>query len=206
MIELKEFDELIKFNSEDEQLLKLKQWSILSDSAKELKKLIYRGASANTSVECEVIGYIEKFTNSKCINMSYETAVIKVGEHLYKINPMYLKDMQESDVKIKDLEFFHTLLSKNDCSYLESYFHNKSEYNIISISLKLSLPGTNDIILLTNNTITYRNGISSKFSVPIPLNIKVDDIVVIEYEFQYESGNVICNTIYNPKSKRYTIY
>lgn len=67
MIELKEFDELIKFNSEDEQLLKLKQWSILSDSAKELKKLIYRGASANTSVECEVIGYIEKFTNSKCI-------------------------------------------------------------------------------------------------------------------------------------------
>ena len=47
MIELKEFDELIKFNSEDEQLLKLKQWSILSDSAKELKKLIYRGASAN---------------------------------------------------------------------------------------------------------------------------------------------------------------
>lgn len=94
MININEFEEIISFNNEDEKISKLKEWTILSPSAKKVKKLMYNGAYTNEPIECDVIGYIEKFTNSNCIDMVYEIAVIKIGSQIHKINPMYLKDMQ----------------------------------------------------------------------------------------------------------------
>lgn len=40
MIDINEFDEIIKFKSNKEKISKLKQWSILTESAKDIKKLI----------------------------------------------------------------------------------------------------------------------------------------------------------------------
>ncbi|MGG7058416.1 hypothetical protein ACQPUZ_08980 [Clostridium tertium] len=206
MIKLKESDNIIKFNNEDEKILKLKEWSILSNSSKEIKKLIYRGAYTDTSIECDVIGYLEKFTNNNCIDMSYETAVIKIGEELHKINPMLLKDIQESDIKINDLDFKYELIEKNDLTYLEAYFNNKSNYDILSIEITSSVLHSNETLTLITNEVTYKHSISSKFLIPVKSINTIDDLSVIEYKFQYKSGNVICNTTYTPKSKRYIIY
>lgn len=95
MINLKEFDEVIIFKNDTEKLSKLKEWTIISPSAKELKNILYKGTYTSIPVKCDVIGYIEKFTNHNCIDMIYETAVIKIGDEIHKINPMYLKDMQK---------------------------------------------------------------------------------------------------------------
>lgn len=96
MINLNETEEIILFKSDTEKLSKLKEWTILSSSAKKLKKILYKGAYTIAPIECDVIGYIEKFTNPNCIDMVYETAVIKIGNEIHKINPMYLKDMQKN--------------------------------------------------------------------------------------------------------------
>ncbi|AYE35417.1 hypothetical protein [Clostridium septicum] len=206
MIDINEFDEIIKFKSNKEKISKLKQWSILTESAKDIKKLIYRGTYTDTSIECDVIGYIEKFTNNKCIDIVYDTAIIKIGENILKISPMYLKDMQESDIKINDLQFNYKMLKKYDSTYLECYFNNNSDYNIIAITLDIHLSNSNQTITLNNSKITYKKSVSSTFSTPIPSIENINTITVLQCTIKYKSGNVVCNTIYNSKSKRYTIY
>lgn len=138
--------------------------------------------------------------------MVYDTAIIKIGENILKISPMYLKDMQESDIKINDLQFNYKMLKKYDSTYLECYFNNNSDYNIIAITLDIHLSNSNQTITLNNSKITYKKSVSSTFSTPIPSIENINTITVLQCTIKYKSGNVVCNTIYNSKSKRYTIY
>ena len=94
MIELKENEELIEFKNIEDKMKKLKEWEIISPKAKEIKEIKYKGIYTNAECICEVVGYILKFTNDKCIDMSYETTVIKIEDKFHKISPAHLKEMQ----------------------------------------------------------------------------------------------------------------
>ncbi len=104
MIAVKESDNVTYFPSDEEKLSKLKEWGLVSSKAKEVKKFKYKGAYTDKELDCDVIGYIAKETNSKCLNKICETAVIKIGEETHKIDPAYLKQMQSKS--------FNTEISK----------------------------------------------------------------------------------------------
>lgn len=97
MIILKDTEEkdLILFTKDEEKLAKFKVWGLASSKAMKIPKIYYKGIYADGSVECDVVGYIEKFTRNECIDQVYETVVIKVGESTHKISPAYLKDMNK---------------------------------------------------------------------------------------------------------------
>ena len=97
MVNLKDIEkqDLRVFSTYEEKLEKLKVWGLASSKTTKIPKLYYKGSYSEDTVECDVIGYIEKFTRDECIDKIYETVVIKVGENTHKISPTYLKDMNK---------------------------------------------------------------------------------------------------------------
>lgn len=104
MIAIKESDNITYFSSTQEKLDKLKEWGLVSAKAKEIKKFKYKGAYTDKDVDCNVIGYIAKETNPKCINKTCETVVIQIGEETHKIDDAYLKQMQSKNFNTKMTE------------------------------------------------------------------------------------------------------
>ena len=101
MIDINLNEEFIEFKDYDAKLLKLKEWKLISPKAQKITKpLLYKGIYVDSPTEYSVIGYITKYTNDKCLNMTYETAVIKVNGKIIKISPAYLKEMKSSKFKI----------------------------------------------------------------------------------------------------------
>lgn len=86
---------MINFNNIDEKIAKLKEWQLLSPKSEELKDIYYK--DNDCSYKCEVVGYLSKKTNSKCISETYETVILMVNDKLIKINPVYLSDMQKKN-------------------------------------------------------------------------------------------------------------
>lgn len=101
MIVIKESDNVTYFSSDEEKLNKLKEWGLISAKAKEIKTFKYKGDYTDKDIDCDVIGYIAKETNPKCINKACETVVIKVGEETHKIDAAYLKQMQSKSFELK---------------------------------------------------------------------------------------------------------
>lgn len=91
-------DSMINFNYINEKISKLKEWQLLSPKSEELKDIYYK--DKHGAYKCEIIGYISKGTNSKCISEVYETIVIMVNNKLIKINPAYLLDMQSKSFSL----------------------------------------------------------------------------------------------------------
>lgn len=80
MIAIKESDSITYFPSTQEKLDKLKEWGLISAKATIIKSFKYKGTYTNKDIDYYVMGYIAKETNSKCLNKSCETVVIKVSE------------------------------------------------------------------------------------------------------------------------------
>lgn len=104
MLQVKESDNVTYFSSDEEELEKLKEWGLVSSRAKEIKKFKYKGVYVDKELDCDVIGYIAKETNPKCLNKNCETVVIQISEETYKIDAAYLKQMQSKNFNIQIVE------------------------------------------------------------------------------------------------------
>lgn len=91
-------DSMIVFNSLSEKMDKLKEWKLISPKAEELKDVYYK--DVNGAYKCEVIGYLSKKTNLNCLDMYYETIIIKVNDKIVKIAPAYLLEIQKKDFSL----------------------------------------------------------------------------------------------------------
>ena len=67
----------------------------LSPKAEEEKDIYYK--NKDITYKCEIIGYLNKKTNSNCIDRFYETVVIKFDNDIIKISPAFLLEMQKKD-------------------------------------------------------------------------------------------------------------
>ncbi|MCC9295628.1 3'-5' exoribonuclease [Clostridium sp. WLY-B-L2] len=90
-----DLESLIVFNNLNDKIEKLKEWKLLSPSANDLKDIYYKKKS--NIYNADILGYISKTTNPKCISQSYETIVLKVEDKIIKIAPAYLLEMQKKD-------------------------------------------------------------------------------------------------------------
>ncbi|QCH27957.1 exonuclease domain-containing protein [Clostridium tyrobutyricum] len=90
-----DLDSIITFNNLDDRMDKLKEWKLLSPKAEEEKDIYYK--NKDITYKCEIIGYLNKKTNSNCIDRFYETVVIKFDNDIIKISPAFLLEMQKKD-------------------------------------------------------------------------------------------------------------
>lgn len=79
-----------RFESKQEKLKKYKEWKLISEKAAYIKTLIYSGFYTDIPTTCEIVGYTD-----------YDEAVIKLGDKLHTINPVYLLQMQTFDAPPK---------------------------------------------------------------------------------------------------------
>jgi hypothetical protein len=105
MLNVKEYDDFIRFSTLEEKIDKLKEWDligkrdlkrIISGEIIEFKPIIYKGVFTKGETTCDVIGYVTQ----KTYNDEYEMAVIEINGETNKINPVYLKQMQSKDFSI----------------------------------------------------------------------------------------------------------
>lgn len=73
----------VSFIDDAAQLLKFKQWGLVSQQAKEIIPLVYGGIYTKVPMSCEVIGYVD----------DYEI-ILEVGGQLHSMHPNYLRQMQ----------------------------------------------------------------------------------------------------------------
>lgn len=92
---ISDLESIIVFNNLNEKMEKLKGWKLLSPSASSLKDIYYK--NKDKAYSAEILGYLSKATNPKCINQSYETIVLKVKDKIIRIAPAYLLEMQKRD-------------------------------------------------------------------------------------------------------------
>jgi len=78
--------EWIKFESIEEKLLKLKEFKIISQGAKEVKDLYYKGVYTEDFVLCDVVGYVDE-----------NEIILSINDKLHSIHPDYFIDMQKSE-------------------------------------------------------------------------------------------------------------
>ena len=79
-----------RFESKHEKLKKYKEWRFISDKATYIKTLIYSGFYTDIPTTCDVVGYTD-----------YDEVIIKLGDKLHTINPVYLLQMQSFDTPSK---------------------------------------------------------------------------------------------------------
>lgn len=78
--------EWIKFETLEEKLLKLKEFKIISQGAKEVKDLYYKGVYTEDFVLCDVEGYVDE-----------NEIILNIEGNLHSIHPDYFIDMQKSE-------------------------------------------------------------------------------------------------------------
>jgi len=78
--------EWIKFETLEEKLLKLKEFKIISQGAKEVKDLYYKGVYTEEFVLCDVEGYVDE-----------NEIILNIEGNLHSIHPDYFIDMQKSE-------------------------------------------------------------------------------------------------------------
>ena len=78
--------EWIRFESLEEKLLKLKELKIISQGAKEVKNLYYKGVYTEDFVLCDVEGYVDE-----------NEIILNIEGKLHSIHPDYFIDMQKSE-------------------------------------------------------------------------------------------------------------
>lgn len=78
--------EWIRFETLEEKLLKLKEFKIISQGAKEVKDLYYKGAYTEEFVLCDVEGYVDE-----------NEIILNIEGNLHSIHPDYFIDMQKSE-------------------------------------------------------------------------------------------------------------
>lgn len=78
--------EWIRFESLEDKLLKLKEFKIISQGAKEVKNLYYKGAYTEEFVLCDVEGYVDE-----------NEIILNINDNLHSIHPDYFIDMQKSE-------------------------------------------------------------------------------------------------------------
>lgn len=93
-------ENVIIFNTIEEKVEKLFEWGLITEKAKEKKKLKsfkYYNRDVEGAIQCDVVGYIP------CLNKidGIGTAVICIGDSLHKIMPLYLKQMQKKGFNFK---------------------------------------------------------------------------------------------------------
>lgn len=75
-----------EFESIEEKLLKLKEYKIISQGAKEVKDLYYKGAYTEDVDLCDVVGFVDE-----------NEIVLNINGNLHSIHPDYFIDMQKSE-------------------------------------------------------------------------------------------------------------
>ncbi|MDB2102511.1 hypothetical protein PMW00_05685 [Clostridium paraputrificum] len=75
-----------EFDSFEEKLEKLKEFEIISPKAKEIKTLYYKGAYTTDIVECDVVGYVDKFE-----------IILNINGELHSIMPECFVEMQKRE-------------------------------------------------------------------------------------------------------------
>lgn len=78
--------EWIRFKSLEEKLLKLKEFKIISQGAKEVKDFYYKGVYTEDFVLCDVEGYVDE-----------NEIILNIEGNLHSIHPDYFIDMQKSE-------------------------------------------------------------------------------------------------------------
>lgn len=76
------------FLDDESKLEKLKSWGLITDKATSIKIFYYKGISADTPVECNVIGFVDD--NEIIIQ---DVATDEIGSIL----PAYFKQMQQKN-------------------------------------------------------------------------------------------------------------
>ena len=104
-------NEWYRFSSDDEQLNWLKSHKLTPQTHNKPKQLYYEGIYCNKAQECQVVGYVDKWT-----------AVISIGEQLHCIHSDYLVEMQAG----KSLKNKETLLPEK-CDFLAIDFETATQ-------------------------------------------------------------------------------
>lgn len=87
------------FESQEEEMEKLREWQLISPKATEVKQFYYKGTYADKPIECKVAGYVDD-----------NEIILYINGKLHSIHPDYFFDMQrkdfskESSSKEKDLD------------------------------------------------------------------------------------------------------
>lgn len=114
------------FESENEKIEKLKEWKLISPKATEIKKLYYKGAYTNESMECDVVGFVDD-----------NEIILYVSGQLHSIHPDYFADMQKKEKYIiLDIETSRSF--KSDAGIREVALAVIEDYRIID-SLHLAI-------------------------------------------------------------------
>ncbi|MFR5946596.1 MAG: hypothetical protein ACLUF8_04220 [Clostridium sp.] len=203
-IDLKDSDNIIEFKTKEEKLNKFKEWNLITKSANEIKPLFYRGPYVKSLAECNIIGYLSKATNSNCISDKYETLVTEINGNIHKINIDHLIELQDSPLKISDLEIGKNILINDTKTFLEISCLNLSTSDILNITFDVLL--NNDFEKKELSIFkTIKPGCSSTTNkILIPKDTTKDKVEITNYEIKFINNKTRISISYNPKSKRYS--
>lgn len=105
MISLNGSDNFVEFSSLEEKFGKLREWELvgirdykkaINGEVTEIKPIMYKGIFVNSETPCDVVGYATQKTKYGM----HEIAVILINGETNKINPAYLKQMQNKDFSV----------------------------------------------------------------------------------------------------------